>query len=867
MSATRAALVCVLMARSALAQDAAPPDAPEAPPPESFERPTLVEDSPPRYPEAAWKARQEADVVVLLTVDEQGQVSAAEVVTPAGEGFDEEALRAARKLRFAPARLSGVPTAVKIRYTFRFRIPEKETVAQQPACADAACPGDPRRPARLTMTVYERGKGKPMPKVEVYLLDRDQVYLTDDEGRLTLELEPGAWAITIRPPEFYEFETIERLDPGETLEVKYFVRRHRRARYTTIVWGTEGRAEVARTSLVDDEIRAIPGTMGDPLRVTMLLPGVAASVSGLGYPIVRGSLPGDSMYEVDGIPVPMLYHLLFGTAVIHPRFTDEIVFQPGGYSAEHGRFPGGRIAATTAKVGDDPLWAAELSIVQGSLFRADKIGRDSDVVVAARYGTLGYIIEGIASDVVFRYWDYQARAQHRFDDGGRLTLTLLGVADAAGEINRERMREEVLRVGFHRADLRYRKSFGAGWLTAGAQGGYEFFDPPPPDDDPSEEDELDQITREKLARPYLEAGYGFSDKLELRGGADVLYQRFGLDLPELAAVVFRNPDTGVTAGAWLSLEWELGRLLLNPSLRADLYRYSGDGEPMSETAVDPRLALSYELTPGLRLKASGGLYSGPPRFSFVEPPIVFGPIPGFGGLGLEYGLNRTVQAQAGVESDLPGDLQVAATGFFHDVHSSIDFGLLDKPLTPDTTPCDGDTPGFVAPLDVDGKSYGAELLLRRRLGQAFFGWISYAVSRSERTVAGVGTFPTDFDQTHVLNAVLSWDVGRNWTLGTVFHFNTGRPVTPFRPNFCGSEEEELQRGVVNSQRLPNYWRLDLRVQKREVFETWFFDFYIDFFNVAFQWETIGYEWDEMANVWREDQVPLFLPMVGIRGEF
>ena len=93
--------------------------------------------------------------------------------------------------------MTGVPTAVTIRYTFRFRIPEKATVAQTPpVCLGATCPVDPRKPARLTMTVLERGKGKRMPKVEVYVLDQDKVYLTDDEGRLTIELPAGAWAIT-----------------------------------------------------------------------------------------------------------------------------------------------------------------------------------------------------------------------------------------------------------------------------------------------------------------------------------------------------------------------------------------------------------------------------------------------------------------------------------------------------------------------------------------------------------------------------------------------------------------------------------------------------------------------------------------------
>jgi TonB family protein len=848
-------------------QDGAP--APAAPPrPEDIERPRLVRDAQPRYPAAAWDAQVEADVVLLLTVDAEGQVTAVSVDTPAGHGFDEAAVRAARDLRFTPARVAGQPVPIQIRYTFRFRIPEKETVAQRPleACA-GQCPVDERAPVKLRATVYERGRGKRMPGVEVYVLDRDEVLITDQNGQFTLEGPPGAYAFVIRPPDFYPFETTERLEPGQEVEIKYFVRRHRRARYTTIVWGSEGRAEVARTSLTDDEIRTIPGTLGDPIRVAMLLPGVTTPASGIGYPIVRGALPGDSMYEVDGIAVPMLYHLLFGNAVIHPRFVDEITFQPGGYGAAHGRFPGGRIAATTAKVEEDPRTVAHLSIVETSLLRAQPVGKSSEFVAAARYGTLGYIIEGLAANTVFRYWDYQTRLAHRFGDGGKLSLTVIGAQDTAGERDPETGEESVLRLGFHTADLRYRRSLGSqGWLVAGAQGGYELFQPPPP-----EEGEEDSDARMWKLRPYVEGGIAPGHGLELEAGADLLYQDFGVELFGTDDPTLRDVDSGVTLGAWLAAEWQRGPLLVAPGLRVDHYRYQAPDRIDRATAVEPRLAASYALTGRITTKASVGLHSGPARFSFVEPPLVFGPIPGFEGPGLYWGLNYTWQTQAGVETRLPGDLELNVTGFYHDMFQAIDFSLLDKPLAPDTTPCDGDDELEVPlPEDIDGKSYGVEMLLRRRLGHAVFGWVSYAVSRSERTVPGAGTLPFDFDQTHVLNTVLSWEVGRNWTLGGVLHVNTGRPYTPLVVDRCtgeGFSYFEGRRGEPNAARFPLYWRVDARIQKREVFETWYFDFYVDLFNASFNWETINYTIDPDTGARQAETIPLFIPMIGVRGEF
>jgi TonB family protein len=855
----------LLLAAPSWAQDAGPPEAtPDAGFPESlpssstpdFERPKLVEDSPPRYPEAAYAEQLEADVALVLTVDETGRVTDTQLATPAGHGFDEEALAAARRLRFSPARLGGVPTAVQIKYTFRFRIPEKETVSRTPlATCEKACPEDTRQRARLTVTVYERGKGKLLPGVEVYFLDQDRVYLTDASGQISVELVPGAYALTIRPPDYYVYETSERLNPGDHLTVKYFIRKNRRARYKTIVWGTEGRAEVARTTLVDDEIRAIPGTFGDPLRVMTLLPGSTSSISGMGYPIVRGSLPGESLYEVDGISVPMLYHLLLGNAVIHPRFVDQVTFQPGGFGADSGRFVGGHIAASTTRVGEDPLWAADLSLISTSLLRSQKVSQDGEVLLAARYGTLGYIIEGLAANTVFRYWDYQARYAHRLPNGGLLTLTALGVEDAAGEENKSTGEESVLHIGFQRLDLRYRQAGRRGWIRGGVQAGYEYFRPPDRDDsdepDADDHDSFRQGAAEWMLRPYVELGTSPVSGLDLTLGADLLWQDFGMKLGESFERVFFNPDTGLTLGAFATASVKLGGLLIQPGLRVDHYRYGSREWDPRATSVDPRLAVSYEIRKDLTVKASAGVYHGPPRISFVKPPIVFGPIPAYNSLGLEYGLNRSYQLQAGVEAALPAKLHGTFTAYYHDHRTPVDFGLVEKPQLRDQLLT-------LDPPPIDGVSYGAELMVRRRLGEDFFGWVSYAISRSERTVPGFGTFPFDFDQTHVLNTVMSWEVGRNWTLGAVVHVNSGRPYTK-------GECQGRAAGKLNASRFPTYWRVDARVQKREVFDTWYFDFYIDLFNAAFQFEVVDYVCSDAG--FEPVQIPLFVPIIGLRGEF
>jgi TonB family protein len=76
----------------------------------------------PQYPPRARDAEIEADVVLSLVVNAAGDVADVRVVRPAGFGFDESALRAARVARFAPATRDGRRVAVRMRWTVSFRL-------------------------------------------------------------------------------------------------------------------------------------------------------------------------------------------------------------------------------------------------------------------------------------------------------------------------------------------------------------------------------------------------------------------------------------------------------------------------------------------------------------------------------------------------------------------------------------------------------------------------------------------------------------------------------------------------------------------------------------------------------------------------
>jgi hypothetical protein len=151
-------------------------------------------------------------------------------------------------------------------------------------------------------------------------------------------------------------------------------------------------------------------------------------------------------------------------------------------------------------------------------------------------------------------------------------------------------------------------------------------------------------------------------------------------------------------------------------------------------------------------------------------------------------------------------------------------------------------------------SYGVELLLRRPATERLHGWISYSLSRSLRAVGGGVIAPSDWDQRHVINVVggYRW---RRTTLGGRVHYNTGRPYTV----------ADLQGGA-ELLRLPPFYQLDLRVDRRLVFDAFVLEVYAELDNATRTRQV--YDIGPGDGVHRsQESFRLVIPSLGVHGEF
>lgn len=117
----------------------------------------------------------------------------------------------------------------------------------------------------------------------------------------------------------------------------------------------------------------------------------------------------------------------------------------------------------------------------------------------------------------------------------------------------------------------------------------------------------------------------------------------------------------------------------------------------------------------------------------------------------------------------------------------------------------------------EGKSYGAEFLLRKNFGD-LNGWLGYTYSRSlikldspftTQRVNNGEFFPSNFDKPHDFSAVMNYKLTQRFSLSANFIYQTGRPVTYPIGKYDFNNSQFVTYSDRNEYRIPDYYRLDI----------------------------------------------------------
>ena len=614
------------------------------------------------------------------------------------------------------------------------------------------------------------------------------------------------------------------------------------------------------TSLDRDEVAHIPGTGNDVLAALDALPGVTSSPFGptsFNGVVIRGSAPEDSKILVDGFEIPFLYHTVGFRSILPTESIAGLEYLPGGFDVAYGRASSGIVAVTTRGGGRKLGGQAEVSMLDGGVLGQGPVGGSGSLLVALRRSTIDLILPSLIPDdadlnltTVPRYWDTQARYDVDLSSRWKLATSMLGsddVLELFTDDEQDPDKRFFSRARFVRltADAKYsRDKYAADLAVSGVvqQLQFEF----------GRMQYFDMVAegvgvRGEVQRTDLEA-LGLREVVT-RVGGEVNVGRARLDLvlgdaPNEGEPQVGPPDDseitnrfqGVKwvpdVAAWTAVAAGFGpRARLTTGLRVDGFLRSGD------VAVQPRGELQVKLPRKVTARLAAGAYRRPPEYQdeFLDNTIH---------------PEKATQIVAGVEHEPLAGVKVQTSTYFTDRTAILSRGD------------DGKYHNVGR-----GRTVGVELLVTLRHG-GWFGWVSYALSKSTRIDRpGERERLFDYDQPHDLNLAVSWK-GKKWQLGGRFTYKSGQPYTPVIGAVFDSDNDRYLPvfGDINSERVQAHHQLDVRIDRMFRAGPVKLSAFLDVQNVYLNSSIAGYGYNfDYSERWAFESIPI-LPSLGIKGE-
>lgn len=710
--------------------------------------------------------------------------------------------------------------------------------------------------------VWEKGTKKPLGEVNVFLLPAKLKAVTDTKGNFALTSpQSGTCQVIVNVTGYKKFDQKVNC---ELSNLNIYLEKVDYNSYETTVTTKAVKRDAQAQGLSQEEFISMPGSFGgDPVRAAQNLPGVGQSGGGAEI-IVQGASPDDTGYFINGHRVPLVFHFGGLTSVVIPQAVERVDLLPSGYGPEYSKAIGGIINLQVKDPKNDRQhgFAYIDLLTSGAMFEGP-LSDKSSYLVAGRYSYVGYVLKAVASsnddfELTTAPTSADALAIYRreLNDRWNFKTTFIASRDNLELVlNRAAQDDPQLRGDFQSTTQFFRiipqltgrideqtttdhsLAIGRDSILVDINGRYLKID----SDTMTHRSEIVR-TWSAQNKSYLGLDNQF-DLAKVRVNLPNSYDLGGVQNPFSVGDEKKFDTIGNQAqlGGYLRHEYrpsENGPWTLLPNVRLDYFTIT------HETFLQPRFQSRYQVTPLLEWHAAYGHYVQPPRPQENSA---------------EYGNSnvrspRAIHYMAGWSRDYRKDgtdgLQFTNNYFYKTLDSLV------VPSVDDNYNNDG-----------TGKILGGEIQAKYKQGP-WSGQFVYTYLNSKRTIPGLGEYPAEFDQTHNLNLIAARQYDR-WIYSGRFRLVSGSPYTPVVGSTYDADNDVYipTRGSLYSNRFATFYQLDLRAEKKTIYEEWILSWYVDVQNVlnAENGSRLEYSYDySRKKVVRG--LPI-LPTFGVRGEF
>ncbi len=623
-----------------------------------------------------------------------------------------------------------------------------------------------------------------------------------------------------------------------------------------------------------EEIRRLPGGFEDVVRAVSILPGVAQAQAGRNDLIVRGGAPSENLSVVDGIEISNINH--FGTqgasggplSFINLDFVRETAFSSGGFGARYGDKLSS-VLTIDLRDGRADRWSGKgtIAATQFGLNAEGPIGENGSAIFSARRSYLDFIFRASGFAFVPEYWDFLSKTNYKFGRDDEISVLAIAALDNVrlfSDTPDKRLDNSRILASSQNQFLggvRWLHLFGTGFWTVTLGQTYVQFDT-------QQRDSLLQpiFSNDSYEQEYSLKGdvlYQISRDTELLFGVQARVVRFSSDMflrpfwtsyGQLISVDASYETTALKAGAFVQLSQRLGKMQAIAGGRIDYFDMIED-----KAVLSPRLAMTYALSEVTNLNLSVGRYRQSPSYIWLasEPS------------------NRSLsfigadQYVAGFDHLLRSDIKLTVEAYhknYFDYPASLTRPFL---VMANTGAGFGGTDDGFSSFGVDrlvsrgeGRSQGIELFLQKKSSEIpHYGLVSVSYSRSEfKGLDGVFR-PGSFDQRWIVNVGGGYIFSEKWEFSGKFRLATGRPYTPF--NADGTQVASR----YNTLRIPANHSLDIRVERKWMFEAWNLIVYLDVTNIYNRKPIDVPRYNEQTGETESAGAIGIIPSIGIGAEF
>ncbi len=628
-----------------------------------------------------------------------------------------------------------------------------------------------------------------------------------------------------------------------------------------IVIGRE-QESLTEPTLQTQKLFAVAGAEGDPLQAIFSLPGVLFASDDGAEPAVRGSAPEDNIFLVDGLPVDNIYHP-FGFSVFNKHVVGDFNLLPAAYPAKYNAATGAVFDVRLREPRQQPVrYTLDYSFLRAGVMSEGTISKNQAFYFSYRRSLLDIYFDaadlndegeddGTTINKIPDMSDYQGKYSWAINDKSKLSLIVLGSNDDFDATIEQDAAEALIDpdvAGRLKFDSRF-DGQAINWLSYLAKDRVLNFTV----GKLLEKEEISLGTGqflnidENTSLFKLQYNQPVSHRHTLEVGGQYEQSKFdyAFDLKiqpcdDFDPACFPDQSDRVQDNfAYKSKSYQVyieDKWQAHDDVKLTLGVSASNDDYFEERLTEPRLRVDWQYAIDWTLSFAAGEYHRPPDGEQAVRII--------GNPNL-----RNLKARhyvAGIKHNGSGGWDWRVELYYKDL---FDLPLALSPDQPDAAL------NYVN--EAEGEAYGVEALIEKKLTHKWYGWLAVSLSRSERTdLRSNKSSKFTGDTPAVVNAVMNYQLNEKWNMGLRYTWRTGAAYTPIIGLTPNPDFPTLFRPVyaeLNSDRLPNYQRLDVRGEYQ--FSLWGNNalFIVEVINLLNHENVAGFSYDPQP----DDQVDNF----------